>query len=232
MSPHRTDRTSAFTLIETMLVVAVIAIVVAGSTMGLGALGRSKLRSSALGIVGAARLAYNHSVTRGKTTRLAFDFENHTISVEEAEGDVTLTRQDDRHRPELEGAEAVDPWEVARQKLEQPLEPVVAQSPFQPLRNSEGVVQKKFQARPLGDGIRIVKLLTPHEREPREQGQGAVYFFKGGIAEHAVVQLSDSSDIVYSVEVHPLTGRGQVYAHAYEPPEPIDDEGSVVRDSL
>ena len=52
-----------------------------------------------------------------------------------------------------------------------------------------------------------------------------------GFAEHAVVQFSDSSDTIYSVEIHPLTGNARIYNFAYEPLDDLDDEGEV-RDSL
>jgi hypothetical protein len=41
--------------------------------------------------------------------------------------------------------------------------------------------------------------------------------------EHAVVQLMKSDGTVYSVEIHPLTGRGRVHNFAYEP-DSIQDE--------
>ena len=53
-----------------------------------------------------------------------------------------------------------------------------------------------------------------------------MYFFPSGRTQRTVVQLIDSSDRVYSVAFHPLTGRGRVYPHAYEPVE-IDEEGEV-----
>ena len=87
----------------------------------------------------------------------------------------------------------------------------------------------------LGRRVQIVKLIVAHEPVPLESGHGAVHFFPSGMTEHAVIQLSDGSDTVFSVELHPLTGRAHVYAEAYEPkqllddPEADDDEGSEVR---
>ena len=68
-----------------------------------------------------------------------------------------------------------------------------------------------------------MKLIVPHEPEPLEQGKGAVHFFPGGMTEHAVIQLSDGADAIYSVEIHPLTGRAQIYPEAYEPKELLGD---------
>ena len=63
----------------------------------------------------------------------------------------------------------------------------------------------------------------PHVEGPLEQGKGAVHFFPGGVAEHAVVQLSDGGDTIYSVEILPLTGRAKIRPEAYEPKHLIGD---------
>ena len=54
-----------------------------------------------------------------------------------------------------------------------------------------------------------------------------MYFFPGGLAEEAVIQLSDSSDAVYSVEIHSLTGNARIHNFAFEPVDELDDEGEV-----
>lgn len=228
---HRSHMRAGFTLIEVMMVVAIMAMVMGGSAIAVGALTRSKLRSAALHTVSAARFAYNRAVTRGTTTRLFFDFENNTLAVEESESPVTLARDAEEFEDEEEG-EAVDPWAVAQARLAEPLEPIEAVDPFQPIADADGDAIRRYKAQPIGTNIQILKLITPHEREPRDSGKGGIYFFPGGITEHAVVQLTDASDTVYSVEIHPLTGRAQVHNYAFEPVELLDEDESEVRDSL
>lgn len=79
----------------------------------------------------------------------------------------------------------------------------------------------------------IERLYTPHEDEPREEGTGHIYFFPHGQTENAMVWLADGSDHVFSVELHPITGRTIVRASAYEPEELIldgDEDSSEVED--
>jgi hypothetical protein len=48
-----------------------------------------------------------------------------------------------------------------------------------------------------------------------------------------VVQLTDASDTVYSVEIHPLTGRARLHDWAFEPEDlrdASDEDLSDVRD--
>ncbi len=213
-----------FTLIEVILVIAIIAVVVTGATFGLGAITRTRLRSSAFRVMSAAQFAYNRSLTQGTTTRLRFDFEKDTMAIEETLTPVTLATNE---QLEDEDGQAVDPWDLARARLEQPLTPVKPTSPFQPISNQSGKVLERYTAKPIGDGVSVHALITPHETEIRKDGEGSVYFFPGGLTEHAVIQLSDSSDMVYSVEIHPLTGNAKIHNHAYEPLDELDDEGEV-----
>jgi hypothetical protein len=211
-----------------ILVIAIIAVVVTGATFGLGAITRTRLRSSAFKVTSAAQFAYNRSLTQGTTTRLHFDFEKNTMAVEETDTPVTLATEE---QIESNAGEAVDPWDLARSQLEKPLTPVRPSSPFQPITNPSGKVLERYTAQPVGDDISIHALITPHETDRRTDGEGSVYFFPGGLTEHAVIQLSDSSDSVYSVEIHPLTGNARIHNFAYEPLEDLDDEGEV-RDSI
>ena len=224
----RSKSNSGFTLIEVILVVAIIAVVVTGATFGLGAVTRTRLRSASFRVMSAARFAYNRAITQGTTTRLHFDFEKSTMAVEESQTPVALATGDEL---EAETGEAVDPWDLARSRLEKPLDPPSPRSPFQPITNANGKELERYTAQPLGDGISMHALITPHETEKRIDGEGSVYFFPGGLTEQAVIQLRDSSDTVYSVEIHPLTGNARIHNFAFEPLDEIDDEGEV-RDNI
>lgn len=219
--PKRND---GFTLIELILVVTIIAVVVTGATLGLGAVTRTRLRGASVKVMSAARFAYNRAITQGTTLRLRFDFENDTMAVEESTAPVTLATDE---QLESDAGEAIDPWELARKRLEEPLEPPTPTSPFGPITNASGTAIDKYTAMPLGDGISVHALITPHETDKRVDGEGSVYFFPGGIAEQAVIQLSDSSDAVYSVEIHPITGNARIHNFAYEPLDALDEEGEV-----
>ena len=220
--PHPTNR--GFTLIEVILVVAIMGIVISGATFGLGAITRTRLRSSAFKVASAARFAYNRSLTQGTTTRLRFDFEKNTMAIEETDTPVTLATEE---QLEADPGQAVDPWDLARARLEKPLESIRPRSPFQPITNSSGKVLERYTAQPVGDGISIHALITPHEVDSRTDGEGSVYFFPGGLTEHSVIQLTDSSETIYSVEIHPLTGAARIHNFAYEPLDDLDDEGDV-----
>jgi general secretion pathway protein H len=214
---------AGITLVEILIVIALVAVAASGASFAVGALTRTRLRSASVKVLAASRFAYNRAVSHGNTVRVVLDFDGGKFGVEEAHGRVVLARNDDQTREELDEDEAsVDPWEAARARLEQPAEKTFGSSPWGPVIGRDGSPRKRLQVRPLPDGVRLLRLIVPHEPEPREDGKGAIYFFPGGRTEHAVVQLSDPSDTVYSIEIHPLTGRGKIHDYAFEP-EPLED---------
>ncbi len=218
----RTERNkrSGMTLIEVLIVIIIIALAATGITYSLSAITRANLRSACMTVTAASRYAYNRAISEGSTVRLVFNLDQSQMSFEEARGGITLARLDDATRQQLEEDEdgtAVDPWAAARARLSDTLRPSFGASPFSALPGS------RFQARSLANGVRVLRLIVPHEPEPRTEGHGAIYFFPGGQTEHAVLWLGDDSDRVYAVEIHPLTGRAKVYDYAYEPENLLDD---------
>jgi Tfp pilus assembly protein FimT len=208
------------TLIEVIVVVVIVAMAATGVTYTIGAITRANLRSACMTLTAATRYAYGRAIAQSTTVRLLFDFGSDQMSFEEAHGRVTLARIDDPTRQELEDGEdraAVDPWAAAQARLEDTLNPSFGASPFSAIPGS------RYEARELADDVQIRRLIVPHEPEPRTEGRGALYFFPGGHTEHAVIWVGDDTDRVYSVEVHPLTGRTRVYDFPYEPEQLLDD---------
>lgn len=239
-SKHR--RQEGMTLIELVVVVVILAFAASGLSFSLGAVTKTNLKSSASKIAAAARFAYNRALIHGTTVRIAFDIPGTTFSIEEAHGRVSLAKVDDERRKDTldkTGTDvvAVDPWTAAKNRISEALRPTFGASPFKPIApesiasksstsnvsNSSGRTASRYAKIPLGRRVQIVKLIVPHEPAPLEQGKGAIHFFPAGMTEHAVVQLSDGTDRVYSVEIRPLTGRSRIYPEAYEPKQLIGD---------
>ncbi|MFW6067508.1 MAG: pilus assembly FimT family protein [Myxococcota bacterium] len=233
MSFPRNRRLEGMTLLEVMIVVTMLALATSVTTLAVGALTRTQLRSACMRVAAAAKFAYNRAIAEGKTLRVAIDTDSHQLSIEEARGQVFLADAEDPRGQEGEGDDeaAVDPWEAARTRLKDTFEPSFGRSPFQPLSGPDGDPLERYRNVELGDGIRVVRLYLPHEIDPRETGQGAVYFFPTGMTEHAVIQLSDGGEeSIYSVEIHPLTGRARVHDFAYDPQELDEDDFVEVED--
>lgn len=217
------------TLIEIIVVIFVVALAASGLGFSINAVTRTSLKSSTHKFAAAAKYAYNRAVSHGTTVRIVFDLPGNSFTIEEAHGRITLTRGS-RFRKvhgvdeeDLDNEGAVDPWAIAKARLEKPLEPVIGASPFGPIEGAKGEPVKRFTKIELGKKVQVVRLIVPHEPEAKESGRGAVHFFPSGYTEHAVVHLSDGGDSVFSVEISPLTGRCKVRDEAYEPESMLDD---------
>ncbi len=92
---------------------------------------------------------------------------------------------------------------------------------FTPLEGRRGSVRKLE-----GDTI-FYKMNSPHEPEARETGIGYLYFFPNGMTEHAVVYLSDGEELIYSLEVHPLTAETTIHYEELE----IDEDLSELQEA-
>jgi general secretion pathway protein H len=227
------------TLIEIMMVIVIIAIGSTAASLGLNSLTKANLQSACVRLAALSRYAYHRALTQGTTVRVTFDIDNGTFAVSEAHGRITLVRSDAPLRTEAERARkneeddeakeseesgaAVDPWEAARQRIERPDTLVLPSSPFAQLTTPSGAPIKRFSTQPIGDDIRIAKVIVAHEVAPRDQGKTDLFFFPSGLTQHAVVQVVDKNGIIYSVEIHPLTGRGKIHNAPFEPEVLMDD---------
>jgi general secretion pathway protein H len=90
---------------------------------------------------------------------------------------------------------------------------------FQPAEATSG------EPRELAGDTGFLKVYSPHEPRPREDGRAYIYFFPGGVAEHTIVQFTDGDEEephIFSVEIHPLSGRAEIHDFELEPPEDLD----------
>lgn len=210
------------TLIEIIMVTVILALALSGVSFSLGALTRTNLKGGAGKLGAAVRYAYNRAITQGTTVRVHFNVPGSSFSIEEAHSGVMVMRARDKKNKKSLGEDgkppaAVDPWAAAQARISQPDKPSLGASPFSALTTSDGEVLKRYQNVSIGRGVQIIKLIVGHEPEPVTSGEGSVHFFPGGRTERAVIQLGDGRGGVYSVEVHPLTGRVKVHAEPYEP---------------
>lgn len=229
-----------------MVVVVIIAIGSTAASVGIGSLTKAGLQSACVRMASLTRYAYHRALTQGTTVRITLDLERETYAVSEAHGRITLVRSDaplrtdaarafkDKHGEETrdeESGASVDPWELARQRIEKPDVLTLPSSPFSQLVSPSGKPLTRFSTQAVGDDIRIAKVIVAHEQKPREEGKTDLFFFPSGLTQHAVVQLIDRSEIIYSIEIHPLTGRGKIHNAPYEPEVLLDDPTQKSEDS-
>ncbi|MEM9693980.1 MAG: prepilin-type N-terminal cleavage/methylation domain-containing protein [Myxococcota bacterium] len=230
-------RQRGVTLIEVLVVLAIVAVMAGGAMLGLGAIDSARLRESSTVVSGAIRIAYAHANVTSKATRLVFDFENQTIRIEDSEGALYVKGG------ELNGgAASANELEAAAQAesesiLKGPQAPRPRFSPIKGLLGFSDDEKAGPAAKRLKPGIAFRQVEVSHEESPVTEGFAYLYFWPGGLTQRAAVQVQrrggeEDSDII-TVLVSPLTGKTAIEGGAIDMPRPTsDDDASEREDSL
>lgn len=245
MTSERRRRASAriaaagFTLIEIMVVVVLIGLVMGVAVRGLRSLAKSDMRLSATKMSGAIRYLFDRASTTGKIHRLVIDFEQGRYWAEvsddqfympreretdetraKEEEEITKENEEAKRKEELAASGGAPTVDVSRYRPEE----------FKPKRARFSAF-KEMAIKPAEvKGAKIAGLFTPRLAEPVSTGKGYIYFFPLGMTEAAQVYLSDEDKSFYTLVVHPLTGRVQIYPKYVDPPvqEQFDDSGTKI----
>jgi general secretion pathway protein H len=217
---RRLQRNAAgFTLIEVLIVVALIAILSGSVIYGTGMLSSSRLRGAATLIASGVRLGLARANSSGHPTRLTLDLDNDKVLLEEASSSVMLREK----KAPAGGAEAATEAEQqAKAEGDRILEgPRAPRATFRPI--------PKFSDTPtgreLGSGVDLAQVQTEHDDDPVTSGRGYVYFWPGGLAERAYIQLRRAGgEDALTVIVSPLTGRTKIEKGLVDLPEPRTDK--------
>jgi general secretion pathway protein H len=216
-----------FTLIELMIVVALLALVTAGVISGSGFLGSTQMRSSATQVIAAIRVAGTRANTTGLPTRLVFDIDGSRLVLEETNGRMLRRlNKEESATDETDPSAGASPANSAERAasaeaqriLEGPREPPPA---FTPVAEFARDSKDGQSGRPLGRDVRFKYVHTEHDPGPRTDGRAYLYFWPGGGTEKAVIVLTrPGDDEGVSVVVSALSGRGEIVPGSVDFEEP------------
>jgi len=195
LSVQRRRDPRGFTLIELVVVMAVIAVVTSAVAIGIGNIRGASVQAESGKLTLAIRYLYNLSVLNGKNYRLVIDLDSGTYWGEEQssrdpckafllpdeEDDAESSTDEDPDRQQTAG------FGAAKSKL--------------------------VKKRKLAKGIVFGGVMTSHQSELSTAGQAHINFFPNGTAEAAMVYLQDKDDEedVMSVEVLAMQGTARIY---------------------
>lgn len=227
-------QTSGMTLIEVIIVMALIGLVLSAVVIGSGQMASSRLRRSSTMIVGAVRVAFARATSTSKTIRLVMDFEESKIWLEEGDQPHLVQSND---RSGAGGAEAVT--EAEKQALEESGR--ILKGPTAPRTSFKEIDAMGLAAsepgkghKSLERGIKFRSVQTAHDLEPKTEGRAYLYFWPGGQTEIASIQLKvgddDDERKAISLIVSPLTGKVTIKDGAVDMPQPRDDKESSERE--
>ncbi len=212
------------TLVEVLVVVALIALMSGAVIFGSGMLGSSRQRAAATLIMSGVRLGITRANSTGRPVRMVFDLEEDRLLLEETTSGQMLREKEEKSTGG--GAEAATEAErEARAEADRILEgPRAPRAQFKPVKQFGFDGDDPKGGRSLGNGIQFKSVQTEHDEEPRTEGRAYLYFWPGGGTERASIQIYRGGDTnVMSVLVSPLTGRAKIEKGAVKLEAPKND---------
>jgi general secretion pathway protein H len=240
---------SGFTLIEIIIVIAIVGLIMGLGIKGFRSLNRSDLRAASTHLAGSIRFLFDRASTTGKTHRMVLDLENGRYWAEVSDDKFYVPRDSESpealaRREEMEAQED----EEKRAKLEKEAaakaDSTYGDSSFDLSKLEVGEFKPQrarfaafkelaFKPETLKKTLVLRSVYTPRVTDPVTAGRAYIYFFPMGQTEPAIVTLTDhGGETIYSLVVHPLTGRVKVYDQDVKPlgaGQRTDDEGNRVQ---
>jgi len=213
------SRSRGVTLIEVLIVVALIGLLAGAAIFGSGMLGSSRLRAAATLVAAGVRAGIARSNSIGRPTRLVIDLDADRVTLEEASSSRMLR---EKSKPAGGAQVATEAEQAAKAESDRILDgPRAPRTAFQPAP----AFADTPSGRELGSGIDLVQVQTEHDEEPVTSGRAYVYFWPGGMTERAHVQLRRAGDPEgLTVTVSSLTGRTRVVRGRVDLPLPKSDK--------
>ena len=218
------------TLIETLVSLAIIAVISGIAVISVGAQSSARLKRAAAQVAGSVRIAYAHAISTSQDVRLVYDFDTRAIALEESP---------QHHLIQRGVAGGASPATQLEQQVEADAAKVQA-GPKAPKAEFSAVKGKVFgfsdDTRNLPNGIGFWAVQTAHQDKPIGDGRAYLYFSPSGQTENAAIQvrISNSDESAESnymtVLVAPLTGRTQIVRGRVDMAAPHDDREASERE--
>jgi prepilin-type N-terminal cleavage/methylation domain-containing protein len=198
---------SGFTLIELMVVVALIALISVMALPSISSYFQVSLNSATREVAGTVREAYNATLVTGKMHRIAYDLKSgeYWVEVGNANTDSAVLET----KESKERAERRKRLHFGDQKQENT-------SGFA----MDSTVTKKKKSLPRG--VSFEDVVSEQTREPQTAETAAVaytHIFPNGLTEQTIIHITDSSKHHTSLSITPLLGRTDVYDSYMKPEE-------------
>jgi len=225
---HTRVASRGLTLIEILVVIAIMALISGVVIAGSGQLPSARLKGSATMIVSAVKVGYTRATATSRDIRLVMDLDQQAIWLEQSEVPMLVQGKD------KEATGGADPMTTKEQEAIAEGERIVKGPPipkprFSPLDTTGfGDSQVAIKGRkPLQRGITFRSVQTTHDDKPRTSGRAYLYFWRGGRTELASIQIrigeSDEDYQTLSLEISPLTGKVTIKPGPVDLQIPTDD---------
>lgn len=213
---QRAQGERGLTLIELIIVIAILVMMLGLGVSGLENLASTELRVQTNKLAVAVRHAYNRSVATGLYMRMVLDVSTDSYWVEASPTPVFLVRPGDEKliEDEKRAREREDEEGIQRIKTgpDFKMDPVISK-----------ITMEK--------GIVIDSVLIAGQQYPVTGGQATIHFFPNGYCEPAMIYTSDGDGDFRTLIINPLTGKVERKAGKADParqfgePDKVEEEG-------
>lgn len=212
-------RLRGVTLVEVLMVVGLIALLAGSILFGGGMMSGARERGACTLLVSAVRKGIAHANASGRPVRLAMNLDEARIQLEEASSSKVV-----RDNPNTVDLRARAKWleREVRREAEESLGGDPNAGPSFAVLSVLGEDGKEA-GRELGTGVRFRLVQTDRDPDPITEGVAYLYFWPGGVTEHAVIQVGTGQDDGLTVRVSALTGRASIERGRVGLPEPRRD---------
>src|SRR5262245_21332383 len=234
-------RQRGMTLIEIMIVLLIIGLLAGGAVLSYRAVGRAQVRGAASKLAAGIRYLYDRAVVTGKYYRLTIDLEKGSYYAEVSDERFYVNAEKEKApgRGKAFDADAEtkerDKEEKERRDRNQGLAAQL-QPPPEPKRAHFQEFKDAMLPRVDMRGAFVRDIYTPRQREPYIHGKAFLYFFPDGHVERSVIHVSEGKpllpdddlpakrddSVVYTLILHPLTGRVELSTGDYDVPSDFD----------
>lgn len=222
------------TLIEMMIVLAVMLLLVLAAVFSFVMVKREQLRKTVTRVAGSVRYAYDRARATGKDHRLVFELSEgssrYWLEVSDkaellvgATADENVKAMEEEQDPERKGDDRTTAGGLSK-------EVAAKRAPKPNWRAFKSPLSKEVKM----SKFRVTSIYLARLDEEVTEGKVALHFWGNGQTERAVVYVKDAEGKrTYSVVTHPLTGKVKVYPERYEfyrGQAHQDDEGQEVHE--
>jgi prepilin-type N-terminal cleavage/methylation domain-containing protein len=180
-----------FTLIEMLVVVALIALISAFAVPSISSYFQVSINSATRDLGTTVKEAYNSTVLTGRVYRIAYDLKTNQFWAESGPPNVLLDTEASLKKAEF--AKLHDTKDKA---------------PENPFAMDKTITRKKTS---LPRGVTFDDVITQQSKDPVKTGIAYTHFFPHGITEQTIIHLIDGSGHKASLIISPLIGRTDVY---------------------
>jgi len=221
------------TILELMVVIAIMGGVMLVFRSGFRVLTNADLSEDATELASLMRRAQQLAIEHGEQHRIVFDLDKAIYAVEVCQGKTAIQRNEALRNDDEETKRAAEKGKERLRDL--PADALAVGDPEEALRRATSIAghhiadrtcipasggltghldgrlaqheggQEWTRALHAKQGIKFKEIWVQHKDDGTTKGQVAIYFFPGGSAEKAVVELTDG-ERTYTIMVHGLTG--------------------------